>query len=119
MEPAVRISVRRRLSAEVKLRIDRITTDRLSLDTGSGDVRADLVATPNEIEIDTGSGSVTLRLPSDASATVDLETGSGDFTVEMPLTVTHKEESSLKGRIGGGRSRITIETGSGDINLLK
>jgi lia operon protein LiaG len=101
------------------IRIDRITTDRLNLDTGSGDVRADLVTTPNDIEIDTGSGGVTLRLPSDASATVDLETGSGDFTVELPITVTHKEESSLRGKIGAGRSRITIETGSGDINLLK
>lgn len=101
------------------IRIDGITTGRLNLDTGSGDVRATLVSAPDDVDIDTGSGSVELRLPSDVSAMVDLDTGSGDFTVELPLTVTHKEESNLRGKIGSGRGRITIETGSGDISLLK
>jgi DUF4097 and DUF4098 domain-containing protein YvlB len=102
-----------------EIRIDQISTSRLNLDTGSGDIRAALVSAPDDIEIDTGSGSVTLRLPSDVSAMVDLDTGSGDFTVELPLTVTHKEESNLRGKLGSGRGRITIETGSGDISLLK
>lgn len=101
------------------IRIDGLTTRRLSLDTGSGDVRATLVTTPDVTEVDTGSGEVVLRLPSDASAMVDLETGSGDFTVDLPLSVTHKEESNLRGKLGSGRGRITIETGSGDISLLK
>lgn len=101
------------------IRIDGIATGSLSLDTGSGDVRATLTTTPDDIDIDTGSGSVTLRLPADASAMVDLDTGSGDFTVDLPLTVTHKEESNLRGKLGSGRGRITIETGSGDISLLK
>ncbi|HWA15650.1 MAG TPA: DUF4097 family beta strand repeat-containing protein [Gemmatimonadales bacterium] len=102
-----------------EIRIDGISTGKLSLDTGSGDVRATLVSAPDDIDIDTGSGSVTLRLPSDVSAMVDLDTGSGDFTVELPLTVTHKEESNLRGKLGSGRGRINIETGSGDIRLLK
>jgi DUF4097 and DUF4098 domain-containing protein YvlB len=101
------------------IRIDAITTRRLSLDTGSGDVRAALITTPDNIDIDTGSGEVVLRLPSDASAMVDLDTGSGDFTIELPLSVTHKEESNLRGKLGTGRGRINIETGSGDISLLK
>jgi hypothetical protein len=101
------------------IRLDGVTTSRLSLDTGSGDVRATLTTTPDDIEIDTGSGSVTLRLPADASAMVELDTGSGDFTVDFPLTVTHKEESNLRGKLGSGRGRITIETGSGDISLLR
>lgn len=101
------------------IRIDGITSRRLSLDTGSGDVNATITTAPDDIEIDTGSGNVTLRLPADVSAMVDLETGSGDFTVELPLSVTRKEESNLRGKLGNGRGRITIETGSGDINLLK
>lgn len=101
------------------IRIDRVTTDQLELDTGSGDVTATLTTSPREIDIDTGSGSVTLHLPSDVSAMVDLDTGSGDFKVDFPLTVTHKEESNLRGKLGSGRGRITIETGSGDISLIK
>lgn len=101
------------------IRLDGLTTTRLSLDTGSGDIRANLRTTPDDTDIDTGSGNVILRLPSDASAMVDLDTGSGEFTLELPLTVTHKEESNLKGKLGSGRGRINIETGSGDISLLK
>lgn len=101
------------------IRIAATTTRRLSLDTGSGDVRADLVTTPDDTDVDTGSGDVTLRLPTDASATVSLDTGSGEFTVELPLTVTRKEESNLQGKLGSGKGRIEIETGSGNISLLK
>ncbi len=101
------------------IRIAGTRTTRLSLDTGSGDVRAELLTTPDNTEVDTGSGDVVLRLPSDVSAMVDLDTGSGEFTVELPLTVTRKEESNLKGKLGSGRARIEIETGSGDISLIK
>jgi hypothetical protein len=50
---------------------------------------------------------------------VDLDTGSGGFEVGLPLELVRKDENSLRGRIGDGRARIHVETGSGDIALLK
>jgi DUF4097 and DUF4098 domain-containing protein YvlB len=70
-------------------------------------------------EVETGSGDVTLRLPDPADATVDLDTGSGDFTIDFPLQLIKKSEGNIRGRIGAGNGRISIETGSGDISLTK
>ena len=99
--------------------LDGITTTRLSLDTGSGSVRATLSTSPTVAEVETGSGDVTLRLPDPADATVDLDTGSGDFTIDFPLQLIKKSEGNIRGRIGAGNGRISIETGSGDISLTK
>jgi hypothetical protein len=101
------------------IRLDNVVTPRLELDTGSGSVRAELRSSPELVSVETGSGDVILRLPATASATVELDTGSGDLTVEFPLQLIKKSESNLRGKIGDGQGRITIETGSGDISLLK
>jgi len=99
--------------------LESITTSRLSLDTGSGSVRATLKSNPGVIDVETGSGDVTLRLIEPVDATVDLDTGSGDFTIDFPLQLIKKSESNIRGRIGAGNGRISIETGSGDISLTK
>jgi lia operon protein LiaG len=99
--------------------LDAVTTPRVSLDTGSGSVRATLRSSPELVEVETGSGDVTLRLPDPADATVDLDTGSGSFTVDFPLQLIRKSDSHLRGRLGEGKGRISIETGSGDISLTK
>jgi lia operon protein LiaG len=101
------------------IRLDGVTASNVELETGSGSVRADLTTAIETISIETGSGDVTLRLPDGTGATVDLDTGSGDFDVELPVQLLKKSEGSLTGRIGDGRGRIHIETGSGDIALLK
>jgi DUF4097 and DUF4098 domain-containing protein YvlB len=62
---------------------------------------------------------VTLHLPDNIDATVDLETGSGDFDLAFPVQLMRKREGGLEGKIGNGRGRIEIETGSGDIALVK
>ena len=71
------------------------------------------------IRVSTGSGGVRVRLPADLSATIDLESGSGGFDVDFPLQLVRKNEDSLSGRIGEGKGRISIETGSGDITISK
>jgi hypothetical protein len=101
------------------IRLTDITAPQLSLETGSGSVRADLRGSPELLHIDTGSGDVTLHLSEGIDATVDLETGSGDFDLDFPLQLVRKSEGNLRGKIGDGRGRIEIETGSGDIALLK
>ena len=101
------------------IRLDGISAPRLVLDTGSGSVRADLTGKVDMLSAETGSGNVTIRLPDGVGATLDLETGSGDFTVDVPVQLIKKGEGSLRGQIGDGSSRIHIETGSGDIALVK
>ncbi|MFN8651438.1 MAG: DUF4097 family beta strand repeat-containing protein [Gemmatimonadales bacterium] len=96
-----------------------VSTGRIEFDTGSGEVKATLRSSPSHLAIDTGSGDVTLRLPEGVDATVDLDTGSGDFNVDFPMQLVHKDDGNLRGRLGKGTGRISVETGSGDISLLK
>lgn len=99
------------------IHLEGIAASNLELETGSGSVRAELTAAVETISVETGSGDVTIRLPDGTGATLDLDTGSGDFTVDLPVQLLKKSEGSLSGRIGDGRGRIHIETGSGDIAL--
>lgn len=99
--------------------LNGVTTTRLNLDTGSGNVRATLKTSPSDVTVETGSGDVTLRLTDAVDATVDLDTGSGDLTIDFPLQLIKKSEGNIRGRIGAGKGRISVETGSGDISLTK
>jgi len=88
------------------------------VDTGSGGVQLDLTDAIYALHVDTGSGGVTVRMPDTVSAELSIETGSGSIRSDLPITVSHKDRDSLRGRIGDGRGRITIETGSGGVRLL-
>lgn len=96
-----------------------VTTARIEFDTGSGDVKATLRSSPMHLAIDTGSGDVTIRLPESIDASIELDTGSGDFNIDVPMQLVHKDDGNLRGRLGKGTGRISVETGSGDISLLK
>ncbi len=97
--------------------LDGLTGSSVKLETGSGDVEVTLTQTPDRLTVSTGSGAVRVRLPDNPSATIDLESGSGGFDVDFPLQLVRKDEDSLTGRIGDGKGRISIETGSGDITI--
>jgi len=99
--------------------LNDVTATRLSLDTGSGSVQATLRTSPSDVSVETGSGDVTLRLPDPVDATVELDTGSGELTIDFPLQLIKKSDGNIRGRIGAGKGRISIETGSGDISLTK
>lgn len=96
-----------------------IRAEEISLDTGSGSVEVDLLSAVSSLEIDTGSGDVVVRLPADLDAEIEVETGSGGIDVDFPLTVSEVERTHLVGRIGDGRGRIHIDTGSGSVRLLR
>jgi lia operon protein LiaG len=110
----------------------------LKIETGSGDVHLSAVSTPDarietgsgtiELQVDatlrtfhgeTGSGDVTIRAPGSLSAIVDLETSSGDISTDFDVAVTRREEDHIIGRIGDGRGKISIDTGSGDVRLVR
>ena len=100
-------------------RLTGVSADDLVVDTGSGNVDLALVATVRSMVLDTGSGDVTLRVPASFGATLEVDTGSGDLDVELPLTLTRRSRTSLVGTIGDGKGRVRVDTGSGDVRILK
>jgi hypothetical protein len=95
------------------------TTPTLSLETGSGTVRADLRSEVRSLTVETGSGDVVVTAPATLDVEVEIETASGDIESDFPLQVTRHARDHLVGRIGSGRGRISVETGSGDVRLIK
>lgn len=96
------------------------SADELSFETGSGNVDVALVATFQSARIETGSGDVTLRVPPTAGAQVDLGTGSGDIDLGgLTLQVRRIQSDHVTGTLGDGRGRLSVETGSGNVRLMK
>ena len=63
--------------------------------------------------------TITVRVPASLSAQLAVETGSGDIETDFPVTVRRTGDDTLEGTIGTGAGRIEIDTGSGDVKLLK
>lgn len=99
--------------------VEQVTADRLELDTGSGSVTVGLVSDVSNLTVDTGSGSVTIRAPADLGAQIEVETGSGGIETDFPMTLTRRSENGLSGTLGDGEGRIVIDTGSGDVRLIR
>jgi lia operon protein LiaG len=94
--------------------------DDLSFETGSGNVDVALTATFRSLAIETGSGDVTLRVPPTIGAEVELDTGSGEIDLGgLTIQVRRLQEDHITGTIGDGRGRLSIETGSGNVRLVK
>jgi lia operon protein LiaG len=101
------------------IRVSGVTAPLVSLETGSGGVTADLRAEIAELSVETGSGNIAVTAPGTLGAELEIETASGDIETDFPLQVTRHARSHLVGRIGDGKGRIAIETGSGDVRLLR
>jgi lia operon protein LiaG len=101
------------------IRLTGGTSPRLALETGSGGVTAELRADPTSLVVETGSGDIAVTAPGTLGAEVEIETTSGDIETDFPLQVTRHSRDHLVGRIGDGKGRIAIETGSGDVRLIR
>jgi lia operon protein LiaG len=104
-------------SGDIKL--TAVTSPVLNLETGSGSVGADLRGPVRELAVETGSGDVSVRAPASLAAAVEIETASGGIETDFPLQVTRHSRDHVVGRIGNGTGTVAIETGSGDVRLLK
>ena len=91
----------------------------VNIETGSGEIELDVDATLRTFHAETGSGDVKLRAPASLGAEVDFETSSGEIRSDFDVAVTRREEDHLVGRIGDGRGRMSIDTGSGDVTLTR
>ena len=101
------------------VRLSGVKTPRLRVETGSGGSDIELLSEPDDVSIEAGSGGVTLRLPSATNASIDIETGSGGIDTDFEVKMNRIERRALRGTIGSGKGRIKIESGSGNVRLMK
>jgi uncharacterized caspase-like protein len=88
----------------------------------SGDVEAtfDQVTSQGRIELKTMSGSVSVTLPSDASADVSASSMSGRVRSDFQLAANQAEDDDkMSTRIGGGGPSINLSSMSGDIHIRR
>ncbi|HET6580224.1 MAG TPA: DUF4097 family beta strand repeat-containing protein [Gemmatimonadales bacterium] len=101
------------------IRLTGVGAPSLSLETGSGTVTAELRQDIASLEVSTGSGDIAIRAPASLGAALEVETSSGDIDTDFPLQVTRRGRDHVVGTIGDGNGTIEIQTGSGEIRLLK
>jgi DUF4097 and DUF4098 domain-containing protein YvlB len=101
------------------IRVTSLISPQVKLETGSGAVTADIGGEVWDIGVQTGSGDITLKVPPTLGAEVDIETSSGEIETDFEVAVTRHARDHMTGRIGDGRGKIDIETGSGGIKLVK
>ena len=94
-----------------------IRSEKASLETGSGRVELELRSDTDLLHVETGSGDVVVSVPQGIGARVHLESGSGPIETSIPLQVTKRTRRELTGTIGDGRGNLSLETGSGRVEL--
>lgn len=97
--------------------LSEIHADDILVDTGSGGVTLDLMSDVNNLDIDTGSGGVTLYVPRNLGAEFAVDTGGGGIRIDVPHQSQHVKRDEARGRIGDGRGRIRVDTGSGSVQI--
>ena len=102
-----------------EVRIEEGLADEVEVDTGSGDVAIQADGSRlRRVKADTGSGSVRLRLGPDAGFEAHADLGSGDIVSRYPDAQPIVKQREVIGyRRGDGRTRIDVDTGSGDLVL--
>lgn len=85
--------------------------------TGSGDIHIE--GSPAATwSVQSGSGGVRLTFPSQANFELDAHAGSGDIRTTRTVAVQGRADShTMQGKVGNGGPRVTIQTGSGDIEI--
>ncbi len=101
------------------IQLTAVTAPEIALETGSGSVGADLRGAVRQLVVETGSGDISVRAPASLAAEVEMETASGGIETDFPLQITRHSRDHVVGQIGAGTGRVAIETGSGDVRLLK
>jgi lia operon protein LiaG len=101
------------------VRVSRLKAATVSVETGSGSTNIDLIGDLERMDVESGSGGVTLRAPANLSAEIDAETGSGGFQTDFDILTRRLGRNHVQGKIGDGKARVRLESGSGTIRLLK
>jgi hypothetical protein len=108
------------LAISVNGSIDVSSTGVVEAETVNGSIRARMGVArwDQELRFRTVNGRIELTLPEDAGAVVSASTVNGDITTDLPLRVEGRfGPRTLKGTIGGGGGRLSLETVNGGIRL--
>ncbi len=91
----------------------------LRLHTGSGSISID--GNPGAMDFwdaRTGSGGIQMHVPANASFEFSGRTSSGSIDVTVPNAMVQSSgRHELDARIGDGKARVEVSTGSGDVGL--
>jgi hypothetical protein len=101
------------------IELTAVTCPELTLETGSGSISTEVRGPVRDLALETGSGDISVRAPATLAGEVEIETASGEIETDFPIQVTRHARDHVVGRIGDGVGRVAIETGSGDVRLLK
>lgn len=86
--------------------------------TTNGSVELDVAALTADVSVETTNGSVSLRVPTNAKATISTRWTNGGVELKnLTVEETEKSKRRFDGRLNGGGSRIDIETTNGGITL--
>ena len=101
------------------IELTAVTCPELALETGSGSISTEVRGPVRDLALETGSGDISVRAPATLAGEVEIETASGEIETDFPIQVTRHARDHVVGRIGDGVGRVAIETGSGDVRLLR
>jgi DUF4097 and DUF4098 domain-containing protein YvlB len=91
--------------------------------TTNGSIALELSKLEADVRAETTNGGITLRLSAtgETNATLEAETVNGSILLDFPVTLQSLEKSRhhLRGRIGRGGARISLETVNGSIRLTR
>ena len=108
------------LAVSVNGSIDVSASGAVEATTVNGSIRAAMGAAhwDGEIRFRTVNGRIDLTLPENAGAEVSASTVNGDISTELPLRVTGRfGPKKVRGTIGDGGGRLSLETVNGGISL--
>lgn len=92
----------------------------IDFETFSGNATIGMLALTDDCSFKSFSGDMELTLPADAAFDLDAELGmGGDLDSAFTLDEPRSEDGEVRGTVGGGGPRISFETFSGDLELLK
>ncbi len=91
-------------------------TGKGDIDVSSGNCKLNYKALNGDIFIDMGSGNLDLNFPADISAEILADIGSGDVDIDYYDTDKDVDDGD-RVKINGGKYKINIDMGSGNIDI--
>lgn len=96
-----------------KIEVNAADLKQITAESSSGSGTFSFQKMPERTDLTASSGDIKVKLPEDADFAANIDTSSGTFSYNLPLT---KSEDGYV--CGNGTNTLTINTSSGDVQLL-